>query len=581
MIPSVGSDPNVVLRALSELLPQDNHASLRRRIDEELGRIQAQTMYLAVLGQFKRGKTTFINALLGEELLPTGVLPVTAIVTLIRYGEERQCTVVYQDGRQTVAPQSALHDLITEAGNPGNEKNIQHVKIVHPCALLREGIVLIDTPGIGSLYGHNTETTRTFIPRIDAGIIVLSADLPVTESEFNFFKEAAEHVPAFFFVMNKADVLESEDLAKTIGYAHSVLNRVTETNHTSIFPLSARQALQSRLRSDNRGVEQSNILDFEQHLASFLQRGKERVLMEGSSRRATVLVSEARFAVELEIQALSTPLKTLEEKIAAFNDHVESLKKEQEDFSYLLEGRIKKLTADIENSLHTFGQEETKRLQKALESLASDISALRPSEFLTKVEELGETVLVTDFEEWRSIHEPGFVRDYDAILSEFVEKTRLIIREIHETATRYFVVSIPDLDDVKAVEWKRTFYYKLDKDRTFFQMDVLSLLSRIVPRAMANRLLLHRVRDGVESKVMQNCNRLQYEYGYSIQEHYRGFRYDMRESLTDVIGQLTDILRIARDRKQGEESSVSPRLESLSTRADKLRMIDVRREAIQ
>jgi ribosome biogenesis GTPase A len=141
---------------------QDKLLSLEKKLS-------SGQLHLAVLGQMKRGKSSLINALLNANVLPTGVLPVTAIITEIRYALTPAATVVYEIGclRESV-PFCDLASYITEAGNPGNKKQVASVEIVYPSPFLENGI--IDTPGIGSTHSHNTEITERYLGEVDAGI---------------------------------------------------------------------------------------------------------------------------------------------------------------------------------------------------------------------------------------------------------------------------------------------------------------------------------------------------------------------------------------------------------------------------
>ena len=196
----------------------ESGASSNKGLCEKLlyleGKLTSGQLHLAVLGQMKRGKSSFINALLGAEVLPTGVLPVTAIITEIRYGPDTgrsDCRIppAICENRLT---RSTLADYITEAGNPGNRKQVASVEITYPSPFLQGGIILIDTPGIGSTHAHNTQTTEHYLEQVDAGIIVLSVDPPITEVESQFLKDVKEDVPKLFFILNKTDISSPDEI---------------------------------------------------------------------------------------------------------------------------------------------------------------------------------------------------------------------------------------------------------------------------------------------------------------------------------------------------------------------------------
>lgn len=145
-------------------------------------KIAAQTFNLVVAGQFKRGKSSIINALLGAELLPVGVVPLTSVVTILSAGEVTQVEVAFEDGRIEAAAVEQLAEYVTEKGNPKNVKAVREVHIRHPSAWLRGGVRLIDTPGIGSVYRHNTDVAYGFLPKADAVLFVLSVDQPLGQA---------------------------------------------------------------------------------------------------------------------------------------------------------------------------------------------------------------------------------------------------------------------------------------------------------------------------------------------------------------------------------------------------------------
>jgi ribosome biogenesis GTPase A len=109
-------------------------------------RLAQGRFHVSVLGEFKRGKSTVVNALLGRDLLPTGVLPLTAVATEVAFGESG-ASLVHLDGTRCEVTVDELADFVTEARNPGNERQVARVEVRVPAELLRPGVVLVDTPG--------------------------------------------------------------------------------------------------------------------------------------------------------------------------------------------------------------------------------------------------------------------------------------------------------------------------------------------------------------------------------------------------------------------------------------------------
>ena len=169
------------LRTLAslELLP----SAQRHLAEETADKLTGLRLYVAVIGEFKRGKTTLINALLGDDLLPTGVLPVTAVPTLVRFGTRPRATLRLLDGTEVAIAIGELHGYLTEQENPRNREGVREAIIEYPTPLLESGLILVDTPGTGSVHLHNTQAAVDFLPRVDVALVVLSVDAPLSDSE--------------------------------------------------------------------------------------------------------------------------------------------------------------------------------------------------------------------------------------------------------------------------------------------------------------------------------------------------------------------------------------------------------------
>lgn len=194
-----------------------------RELNELRIKVTEQKLNLVVVGLFKRGKSSLVNALIGRELAPVAVTPLTSVITTFEYDPGRSyARLCFQDGDIREVPVDAAAQYISEEENPGNTKKIDTVRLFDPSPLLQR-ITLIDTPGLGSPYIHNTESTRHFIPKIDAALFVLSADLPVSQADLDFLQELKPMVPRIIFVLNKMDLLSPRDLDRLLEHDKKVL----------------------------------------------------------------------------------------------------------------------------------------------------------------------------------------------------------------------------------------------------------------------------------------------------------------------------------------------------------------------
>ncbi len=195
---------DLALDGLAPLLPapdREQLAALRERVRQ--GRLR-----VLVAGESKRGKSTLLNALLGRDVLPAGVLPLTAIATTVTAGEADEVEATFAGGRtETYTDPAVLNALVTEAGNPRNTRGVRRVvlRLGHP--LLSAGLELVDTPGTGSIHEHNTDEARSAVQDMDLAIFVASATPPVSASERAFLRDVRELAVRTLIVLTKTDML--------------------------------------------------------------------------------------------------------------------------------------------------------------------------------------------------------------------------------------------------------------------------------------------------------------------------------------------------------------------------------------
>ncbi|MCX8043810.1 MAG: dynamin family protein, partial [Desulfobacterota bacterium] len=172
----------------------------------------AESRYIdiAILGQFKAGKTSFINSLIGNIVLPVGVIPVTTVITRItrvQYGETQRAVVTFLDGTHKDIPIDKVEEYISEAHNPANCKNVAVVDLELPVFEHYQGLRFVDTPGLGSAYKYNTATSEDWLPRVGAAIVAISADRPLSESDLSLLRELMAYTPDIVLLLTKADLL--------------------------------------------------------------------------------------------------------------------------------------------------------------------------------------------------------------------------------------------------------------------------------------------------------------------------------------------------------------------------------------
>jgi GTPase SAR1 family protein len=272
--------------ALAELLrsadaldprdPQGRHAN-GDLVRDLFSRLAEDRFNLVVVGRFSRGKTSLMNAVLGTDRLPTGIRPLTSVITTVTYGSEEKAVIHY---RGLNLPEDVslakLPQYITENGNSANHRGIAIAQVQLPAELLRRGFHFIDTPGLGSPILENTRTTERFLPQADAFVLVTSYEGPLSEEELRFLGEAVRSGRRVFVVVNKADMVSEAERAETLAYLREQLVAATGVAGSAIFSLSARNGLAAKQAQDHRLLKESGVAAFEEALLRFLIDEKAR-----------------------------------------------------------------------------------------------------------------------------------------------------------------------------------------------------------------------------------------------------------------------------------------------------------------
>lgn len=307
-------------------LPDSCRVSVNN-IEELRHRLAHGRLHLAVLGQFNRGKSTFINALVGFNVLPTSVLPLTSVPTLISWGPHLKCVVRFLNGKPDLIVQTSNEEIsatlityVAEEHNPNNQLCVKEVEVQCPSVLLENGTVLIDTPGFGSTYLHNTRTALETIVECDAALFLISADPPLTQMEVEFLKQVQNRVSRIFFILNKIDLLSEPDLREVDRFIRGTLiSRMGYEVDLRLFHICAIKGLNAKKQHiDDSDWFSSGMDTIRSGVLDFMTREKYFALSQALNEKLR--------------DALQEITNTLKQQIEDFHKPVETMYKEHEGF---------------------------------------------------------------------------------------------------------------------------------------------------------------------------------------------------------------------------------------------------------
>lgn len=209
---SAGQQPagaDALIIELAKVLTALGRTDLAQRAQAAAARLRRPSTVVCVVGEFKQGKSSLINALLGQQVCPVDDDLATSAITLVRYGEQAGAVVRRRDGDEQVSDPiqiGAVHEFVSESGNPGNRKGVERVEITVPSALLKQGLVVVDTPGMGGLGAGHAAATLGFLPFADGLIFASDASAELSAPEVEFLRRATELCPTVLFAQTKIDM---------------------------------------------------------------------------------------------------------------------------------------------------------------------------------------------------------------------------------------------------------------------------------------------------------------------------------------------------------------------------------------
>src|SRR6266508_3118653 len=388
-------------------------ADVAGQVGEAARRLAGLELEVAVVGEFKRGKSTLLNALIGVEVLPAGVLPLTAVPTVLERGEP-VCRVTFTDGHTEEHDLGAVAEFVTEEHNPGNRLGVQRVVVRLHAPLLDEGVRLVDTPGVGSVLEHNTRATDAYLPSLDAAILVTSADPPISRGERAFLGRVAEQAVRLFVVLNKADYLSGEELRRTVEFTGRVVGEVVPAWPGPVYPLSARPGV-----GDPAGLAR-----FAKDLRRFLERERAAAVTDAATQSGRRALGLLALALDLERRAAELPAEEITRRRGAFERAAAALAEEHAADEALLEAAVRRAMAALDQTLEPHRAALRSQAARATVEAAERHPELGPVPLLERLEAERPTLL-------------------ERLAGPLLDRAGARLAQLHQEAASAFEVCLP------------------------------------------------------------------------------------------------------------------------------------------
>lgn len=539
----------------------------RRALSAIAKKLAENEFCLVVAGQFKRGKSTFINALLGDDLLPTAIIPVTSIITEIRYGESLLINVIFNDGSRKEISCEELAQFVTEKNNPKNTKDVKIVEIFHPSPYLKNNIRLIDTPGVASIHSHNTDVTYSYLPNADAAIFLVSVDPPITDAEYHFLNDLKGFATRLFFIQNKIDTVSTADRIESLEFTREVISEQAGLESVTIYPLSAKKALEGKLSQDRTMLKESGLQDFESMLEGFLIEEKGRVLLASAANKIRNIVAQESFSARLMQKSISEPLENLEDKISRFAVAEVEIAQERKDSHHLVRAETGSMATDVlVPDLDALKAEKTTALVQAIGEHYASIQPVGNRELVRVLNEFVHEQIHDTFDDFQ-FHEEIVLRErLEAILERLISRTNQIINNIVSLSASIFEIDLHPFTIEESLARESSFSFKIEEDVKVSLEYITESAILLLPKPLAHRLMLKNARTRMKELIERHCGRLRQDFMARIEKSISDFEKQLDETIEASLEGIRRALAVAEAAKEEGAQVISTKEASMAQR---------------
>jgi small GTP-binding protein len=395
-----------VLSGLCDVATVLGTRTLRDRVERELvKKLDEDRFHLVVVGEFNHGKTTFVNALLGEEALPVGVTPTTATIHHIRWSEQPEAFVVTTGGGRRSIPFADAKRFAVGGGE--STEDIDHLEIGYPAGLLRERILLVDTPGVNDLSLARADITYSYIPRADAVLFLLDAGQILKESERVFLNDKLLKASRdkIVFVITKWDLLSDDEKREALAYAKKNLSSLVRD--PIVFPVSAEAAL-----AGNGG--ESGLPELVRYLTNFLAEERGRILLDNALGEGLLAAELLSKGIDARRRGIHMKTDEIERRIAALEGDLAGQTGTIEQRRGQIREDVAAIKASARKDLDRFVDDICRQLPNVIDSAKpQDLKQFLPA------------FLEDAFKQWAEAE----TRDIATELERLAEKTIALVRE--------------------------------------------------------------------------------------------------------------------------------------------------------
>jgi small GTP-binding protein len=555
--------PDVLLSALDELasLADAADAGALSALRE---RLSAARLRVLVVGEAKRGKSTLVNVLLGREVLPAGVTPLTAVPTTVTYGAAEGLDVTFTDGRTAHCALAQLEDLGTERGNPGNSRGVAAITVRLRAPILARGVEIVDTPGTGSVYAHNTAAADSVLPTMDAAIFVLTADPPVSASERDLLGRVDGLSVTTFVVLNKTDYADAAGLAEAAEFTARVV-REAAGRPVPIYPVSARAALSA--------AGDPGFARFAADFAAYLDTGRAADLRRSAAAQLRRIAGAAIDEIALARRAAEMRSSDAAGRVAAFTARLAAVRERGTAAADVAAGESRRMLAELNAS----AEAEAGKLAAVLRAeigglLRGELAAAPPGEIERQGRARLAQLAVEGADSWRQARRERLEAGLTGLDSRLTRDLAAELSTVRDAAADLLGLDLAVPGPADRLAPDRQFFYSLPE-----YVDQAELLAgavrRRVPGEMGRRLARDRVLGEVGDLAERQVGRARADLQHRLAEATRQLILAVGRRYAGGTDRLARALQTAAALREQTADQAEGRLAGLAGRERALRAV--------
>lgn len=362
---------DAIILELAKLLQQLDRGDLAGRASAAAARLRRPATVVCVVGEFKQGKSSLVNALLGHEVCPVDDDLATSAITLVRYGDQPGAVVrCKRDGKDFAdpIPIAELHQWVSESGNPGNQKGVERVEVSVPSPFLKQGLIIVDTPGMGGLGAGHAAATLGFLPFADGLVFVSDASAELSAPELEFLQRAIELCPTVLFAQSKIDLFPSWQRIVELNRGHLARERI----EIPVVPVSSAVRSAALARKDRSLNDASHVPELVQHLGNDVVGPAKAQALARSVADARSIITQVSSGYRAERAALEDGADAAGAMAAleTAKSRIEYLRGPGAKWNVLVGDRVADLSNSVSFGLRSSMREIQRLMDERIESLS-------------------------------------------------------------------------------------------------------------------------------------------------------------------------------------------------------------------